>query len=205
MSGKPCQPPICWVIESGSASESRVDDEQGSMTKRKSSRPFKGFDGPGMIDLKSCRTDSRSPVTSMHHPRSSTPPSQTSLAWVSGPRSATPAPGMRGSTDRSIGAVFDGHNRNGDHEWSTQGLVIEADPGRAFAFECSMMEFHYATWGYRFEPTNTGCRVTEWSEDLRPESVLEFSQQISGINDRESRNRQTMSTTLERLAQAFVS
>lgn len=105
----------------------------------------------------------------------------------------------------TIGAVFDGHNRNGDHEWSTQGLVIEADPGRAFAFECSMMEFHYATWGYRFEPTNTGCRVTEWSEDLRPESVLEFSQQISGINDRESRNRQTMSATLERLAQAFVS
>jgi uncharacterized protein YndB with AHSA1/START domain len=104
-----------------------------------------------------------------------------------------------------VGAVFDGHNRNGDYEWSTQGLVIEADPGRAFAFECSMMEFHYATWGYRFEPTNAGCRVTEWSDDLRPDSVLEFSQQISGIDDRESRNRQTMSGTLERLAQAFVS
>ena len=59
-----------------------------------------------------------------------------------------------------VGATFDGHNRNGEHDWTTQGKVIEADPGRAFAFECSMMKFHYSTWGYRFEPTESGCRVT---------------------------------------------
>jgi len=99
-----------------------------------------------------------------------------------------------------VGATFDGHNRHGEHEWTTQGKVIEADAGRAFAFECSMMDFHYSTWGYRIEPTATGCRVTEWNEDLRPESVLEFSQQISGVADRNARNRQTMSSTLERLA-----
>ena len=52
-----------------------------------------------------------------------------------------------------VGATFDGHNRHGEHEWTTQGRVIEADPGRAFAFECSMMDFHYSTWGYRIEPT----------------------------------------------------
>lgn len=99
-----------------------------------------------------------------------------------------------------VGATFDGHNRNGEHDWTTQGKVIEADPGRAFAFECSMMKFHYSTWGYRFEPTESGCRVTEWSDDLRPESVLEFSRQTSGIEDRTERNRRTMSLTLERLA-----
>ena len=99
-----------------------------------------------------------------------------------------------------VGATFDGHNRHGDHEWITQGKVIEADPGRAFAFECSMMDFHYSTWGYRIEPTEVGCMVTEWSEDLRPESVLEFSQQVSGVADRTGRNRQTMSLTLDRLA-----
>ena len=102
----------------------------------------------------------------------------------------------------AVGASFDGHNRNGDHEWTSQGTVIEAEPGRSFAFECSMMDFHYSTWGYRIEPTEGGCRVTEWSEDLRPESVLEFSKEISGIDDRDARNRQTMSTTLERLASA---
>lgn len=100
----------------------------------------------------------------------------------------------------AVGASFDGHNRNGEHEWTSQGKVIEADPGRAFAFECSMFDFHFSTWGYRIEPTAEGCRVTEWSEDLRPDSALEFSKEMSGVDDRHERNRQTMSGTLERLA-----
>ncbi|HEY9483471.1 MAG TPA: SRPBCC family protein [Micromonosporaceae bacterium] len=103
----------------------------------------------------------------------------------------------------TIGATFDGHNRNGDHVWTTQGRVIEAEPGRAFAFECSMYGVHYSTWGYRIEPIVGGCRVTEWSDDLRPESALEFSKRVSGVDDRRSRNRQTMTRTLERLAAAL--
>ena len=103
----------------------------------------------------------------------------------------------------AVGARFDGHNRAGDREWTSQGTVIEADPGRAFAFECSMYDFHYSTWGYRIEPTESGCRVTEWTEDLRPESAMEMAKQISGIDDRTARNRQTMSGTLERLAAAL--
>lgn len=105
----------------------------------------------------------------------------------------------------AVGATFDGHNRNGDNEWTTQGRVIEADPGRSFAFECSMFDVAYSTWGYRIEPTETGCRVTEWSEDFRPEAALEFSKATSGIDDRDARNRQTMSGTLERLAAALES
>jgi uncharacterized protein YndB with AHSA1/START domain len=102
-----------------------------------------------------------------------------------------------------VGATFDGHNRAGDKEWTTQGTVIEAEPGRAFAFECSMFDFHYSTWGYRIEPTADGCRVTEWSDNLLPESAIETSKQISGIDDRAARNRETMSGTLERLAAAL--
>jgi uncharacterized protein YndB with AHSA1/START domain len=102
-----------------------------------------------------------------------------------------------------VGATFDGRNRYGEHEWTTQAKVIAAEPGRAFAFECSMMEFHYSTWGYRIERTAAGSRVTEWSEDLRPESAVEFSRQVSGIDDRLERNRLTMSATLERLAAAL--
>lgn len=108
-----------------------------------------------------------------------------------------------GSDGPSVGASFDGHNRHGDKSWTTQGKIVEADPGRAFAFECSMMDFHYSTWGYRIEPTATGCLVTEWNEDLRPESALEFSKQVSGVDDRTDRNRRTMSGTLERLAAAL--
>jgi uncharacterized protein YndB with AHSA1/START domain len=103
----------------------------------------------------------------------------------------------------AVGATFDGHNRHGEREWSTQGKVVEADPGRAFAFECSMRDFHYSTWGYRIEPTESGCRVTEWNDDLRPESAMELSRQISGVDDRTDRNRRTMSGTLERLAAAL--
>ena len=101
-----------------------------------------------------------------------------------------------------VGATFDGHNRNGELVWTTQGKVVEAEPGRAFVFECFAGTYHYSTWGYRFEPTETGCRVTEWSEDLRPESALEMSKKISGIDDRVERNRDTMSLTLERVAAA---
>jgi uncharacterized protein YndB with AHSA1/START domain len=105
----------------------------------------------------------------------------------------------------AVGATFDGHNRHGEHEWTSQCRVVEAEPGRSFAFECSMFDFHYATWGYRIEPTDDGCRVTEWNDDLRPESTLEFSQQMSGVEDRTERNRQTISGTLERLAATLES
>jgi hypothetical protein len=102
----------------------------------------------------------------------------------------------------AVGASFDGHNRNGEHEWTTQCTIVEAEPGRAFAFECSMFDFHYANWGYRIEPTESGCRVTEWTEDFRPESAMEPSKQISGVEDRTSHNQQTMSGTLDRIAAA---
>ncbi|HEY1828367.1 MAG TPA: SRPBCC family protein [Acidimicrobiales bacterium] len=108
-----------------------------------------------------------------------------------------------GFSAAAVGVGFDGHNRNGELTWTTQAKVIEADPGRAFAFECSMMDFHYSTWGYRIEPVDGGCRVTEWNDDLRPESALEFSKQVSGIEDRTERNRQTMQGTLDRLAAAL--
>lgn len=108
-----------------------------------------------------------------------------------------------GVTGPAVGATFDGHNRHGDNQWTTQGKVVEADPGRAFSFQCSMFDFHYSTWGYRIEPTATGCRVTEWNDDLRPDSALELSKKISGVDDRTERNRQTISGTLERLAAAL--
>lgn len=108
-----------------------------------------------------------------------------------------------GSDQPVVGASFDGHNRNGEHEWTSQCRITEADPGRSFVFECSMFDFHFSTWGYRIEPTAEGCRVTEWTEDLRPESALAFSVEMSGIEDRGARNEQTISTTLERLAAAL--
>jgi hypothetical protein len=45
-----------------------------------------------------------------------------------------------------------------------------------------------------------GCRVTEWSENLRPESVMKYGVKISGIEDRPGKNQEMMGTTLARLA-----
>ena len=90
-------------------------------------------------------------------------------------------------------------------EHTAQCMIITANRGLAFAFECSMFDFHFSTWGYDIEATASGCRVTEWTEDLRPESALEFSARKSGIDDRAERNRQTISGTLERLAEADFS
>ena len=99
-----------------------------------------------------------------------------------------------------VGATFDGHNRNGEKRWTTQGRVMEADPGRTFTFECSAGGTPYATWGYRIEPSGGGCRVTEWTENLLPELTRRYGVEISGVEDRPGRNRQMMGTTLERLA-----
>ena len=110
---------------------------------------------------------------------------------------------QEGSDRPVVGAKFVGHNRNGEHEWTTQATIVEAEPGRSFVFQCSMFDFHFSTWGYRIEPSGTGSTVTEWSEDLRPESAMEFSKKTSGIEDRSERNRQTISGTLDRLAAAL--
>jgi hypothetical protein len=45
-----------------------------------------------------------------------------------------------------------------------------------------------------------GSRVTEWSENLLPEEMMETAKGISGVDNRTERNRQTMSGTLDRLA-----
>ena len=102
-----------------------------------------------------------------------------------------------------VGATFDGHNRNGDNNWTTQGKITLAEPGKEFVFECSAFDFHFSTWGYLIEETPNGSKVTEYCEDLRPDSAIEYSQKTSGIIDRDGRNRHTMSQTLENLAAAL--
>ena len=106
------------------------------------------------------------------------------------------------STAPVVGATFEGNNRNGEHEWTTQATVTVAEPGSSFVFECSLMDFHFSTWGYEIEDLGGSSRVTEWTIDLRPESVLEWATQMSGIADREGRNRDTMRGTLDRVAAA---
>lgn len=102
----------------------------------------------------------------------------------------------------AVGARFTGHNRNGEHEWTTEAEVTECEPGRSFAFDGVFGDLRFAKWAYRIEPTPEGCRVTEIWDDGRPEAVLELTKKISGVDDRAAHNRKGMEETLARLAAA---
>jgi uncharacterized protein YndB with AHSA1/START domain len=107
-----------------------------------------------------------------------------------------------GATGPAVGAVFAGHNRNGDHEWTTESRVVECVPGERFVFEPFFGDLVFARWGYLIEADGDGSLVTETWDDLRPESIIEISQSISGVEDRAGHNQDTMAATLEGLARA---
>ncbi len=103
----------------------------------------------------------------------------------------------------AVGAVFVGHNRNDGNEWTTEARIVELVENERFFFDCQVGDFVFAKWGYTIEPTDAGCLVTEYSQNLIPEELRERSAGISGVTDRETHNRAGMETTLERLAAAL--
>ncbi len=106
----------------------------------------------------------------------------------------------RGADGPAVGAKFKGDNRNGKRKWSTSCTVVEAEPGRVFAFDVTAGPFKVARWVYRFEPAAGGCRVTETWIDQRGSVAKRLGKPVSGVEDRASHNRSTMAATLERLA-----
>ena len=109
---------------------------------------------------------------------------------------------QEGSTGPVVGARFLGHNRNGEHEWTTEAEVTESVPGERFAFDGVFGDLRFSRWAYVIEPTDEGCRVTEVWDDGRPDSVLEYTASVSGVADRGEHNRTNMEVTLSRLAAA---
>lgn len=107
-----------------------------------------------------------------------------------------------GATGPAVGATFTGHNRNGEFEWTTQAEIMECVPNEKFAFDGVFGDFHFSKWAYIIEPTDTGCRVTETWDELRPPDIIEATKSISGVDDRASHNKAGMEATLERLAAA---
>ena len=108
-----------------------------------------------------------------------------------------------GANEAAVGASFTGRNRNGDNQWTTEATITELVPNERFFFDCSVRGFVFSKWGYSIEPAGDGSIVTEYAQDLRPESALERSAQVSGVSDRVTHNRLGMETTLERLAAAL--
>lgn len=68
---------------------------------------------------------------------------------------------LDGASGPAVGARFKGHNRRGRTKWSTTCEVIEAEPGRVFAFAVGGAAKPETVWRYRFTPTDGGVELTE--------------------------------------------
>lgn len=107
-----------------------------------------------------------------------------------------------GATAPTPGARFRGRNQLGSRKWNTACAVTEAEPGQVFAFRVTVAGMKIAEWRYTFEPTESGCRVTETWIDQRNRLMARLGKPVSGVADRVTHNKAGMETTLEKLAAA---
>ena len=108
---------------------------------------------------------------------------------------------LDGATGPRPGARFRGTNQHGKRKWTSVATVVDSEPGRRFSFRVTAGGgIKVAEWGYSFEPTATGCRVTETWKDERSRFFKPISGMATGVSDRAAYNRAGMEQTLERLA-----
>ncbi|MGW1681768.1 SRPBCC family protein [Saccharopolyspora sp. NPDC002376] len=74
----------------------------------------------------------------------------------------------------AVGARFKGHNRLGDDTWTTECEVLEAEPGRRFAWAVLAQSdpSENPVWSFEVEPTADGCRLTQRFVMKSPPSQL---------------------------------
>ena len=94
-----------------------------------------------------------------------------------------------------IGDQFVGVNRRDGQEWKAPVEIVEAEPGRSWAFVTGGVAMNIALWKYTIEPTGAGCRLTE-SYELRtlPPTMVDGGQEA--IDQRMATNRESVRATL---------
>jgi uncharacterized protein YndB with AHSA1/START domain len=103
-----------------------------------------------------------------------------------------------GASGPAVGAKFKGWNKRGLVRWSTVSTVVTADEPTEFAWEVKQSRMR---WGYRFEPSGNGTRVTEYRDELgeKPLHVrLAYKLRLLG-RDPDAIVRAGMQETLARL------
>jgi uncharacterized protein YndB with AHSA1/START domain len=105
-----------------------------------------------------------------------------------------------GASGPAVGPRFRGWNANGRRRWFTSTVVTRCEPGTCFEFAVSAVGLPIARWSYVFEPSATGCRVTEVFTDTRGRIARALGGPVSGVNDRPTHNRAGMEQTLANLA-----
>lgn len=104
------------------------------------------------------------------------------------------------ATGPAAGARFKGSNHQGAKSWKTDCLVTACEPGARFTFEVKAGPFKVARWSYEFRPEGERCVVSEQWDDLRGSLITFVAPFVTGVKDRAERNRETMVSTLDRLA-----
>jgi hypothetical protein len=101
-----------------------------------------------------------------------------------------------------VGARFRGTSRNGWRRWTTTSTIAETRDGELFAWEVSYFRLPVARWEYRLQPDDDGVRLIEAVDDRRGRFLRAVSPLITGSPNRDSRNGDTMETTLEAIKTA---
>lgn len=115
---------------------------------------------------------------------------------------ATGARWQGGASGPALGARFKGTNRAGKKSWTTDCTITACEPGKRFAFDVTALGFKVARWTYEFETADGGCRVVERWEDHRGALIAWLGAMVTGEKDRGTHNRETMTVTLDCLADA---
>lgn len=119
---------------------------------------------------------------------------------------ATGASSVKGSLQ--VGDTFRGHNKRGLIRWYTHCTVREAQPGRKFVFDVDSGPMPVSRWTYTFEPTATGCRLTETWDDRRFGPLGPVIRTVGSViipGPRAAHNQQNIEITLQRLKAAAES
>ena len=111
-----------------------------------------------------------------------------------------------------LGATCTGYNRYGEIEWSNRATITEWVPESRLTWDVSLMgpmAERFGTdavtrWGFVIEPIETGVRLVEATEDMRPDdlralAVKHLPPEVGA--DRLQRNYETMEATLDAIAE----
>jgi Polyketide cyclase / dehydrase and lipid transport len=112
---------------------------------------------------------------------------------------------LGGAEGAAVGARFRDRNASGLRRWSTVATVTDADAGRCFAFEVTVLGIPVSRWQYDIEPAGPGCAVVESTWDRRPGWSRSPSGLATGVRQRVDRNRANIEATLSWLKVAAES
>jgi hypothetical protein len=102
-----------------------------------------------------------------------------------------------GADRATVGARFKGTNKRSLFRWSTRCQVIDAEPGKVFAFRVGKGP---TTWSYRMSAMGDGCRITETAHIPDTASRAErLLYRVIGVKDRPGDLRTGMQATLARI------